>query len=96
MVVGIVALSGCEWIPFGGVIIAAVAIVLSALGMQRAQRENKSGRGMAIAGLCTGLVAAVGAIILTIVFLVALASVGAVTTYDTCIQNNPTTWTTVC
>ena len=56
MVLGIVSL-GLFWIPFVGLICGVLGVVLGWLGMQRANR-GATGRGMAVAGLVTGIIGA--------------------------------------
>jgi hypothetical protein len=53
MVVGIVALVLC-WIPFLGLVLAIVAVVLGIVGIRKASRGEATNKGMAIAGVATG------------------------------------------
>ncbi|MDP9452736.1 MAG: DUF4190 domain-containing protein [Actinomycetota bacterium] len=56
LVVGIVALV-LSWIPFLGLLLAIVAVVLGIVGIRKASRGMATNKGMAIAGLVTGGVA---------------------------------------
>ncbi len=65
MVVGIVALV-LSWIPFLGLLLAIVALVLGVLGLRKANRGEATNKGMAIAGLATGGVALIIGLFITI------------------------------
>lgn len=68
LIVGIVAVvSG--WIPVWGVLVGAAAIVLGVLGLRKA-----TGKGMAIAGLITGAVGALWALVVTGFFIFAIVT----------------------
>ena len=56
MVVGIVALLLC-WIPFLGLLLAIVALVLGIVGIRKVSRGEATNKGMAIAGVVTGALA---------------------------------------
>ena len=72
MVLGIITLIGW-WIPIGSVVIGALAVALSGVGM--AQTSNPAsgytGRGLAITGLVCGIVGLVPSVIFMIGFLAA-------------------------
>lgn len=76
LVVGIVAvISG--WAPFWGLIVGAAAVVLGIIALKK-----KTGKGMAIAGIITGAIAAIWSLVVTILFVIVLvggaAAVGTV------------------
>ena len=72
MVLGIITIVGW-WIPVGSVLLGALAVALSGVGM--AQTSNPasgySGRGLAITGLVCGIVGLVPSVIFMIGFLAA-------------------------
>ena len=70
MVVGIVSVL-FGWAPFFGVLVAATAIVLSVIALKKAQNK-----GMSITGLVTGIVGGAWSLIITFVFIAAMAVVG--------------------
>ena len=68
LVVGIIAfLSG--WVPFWAFIAGAAAVVLGIIALKKA---GGSGKGMAIAGLVTGGIAAIWGFIVTLILVLAL------------------------
>lgn len=67
LVVGIVSLF-VWWIPFLGLVVAVVAVVLGIVGIRKASRGAASNKGMAIAGLVTGALGLVASLIITIFF----------------------------
>ena len=68
MVVGIVALLLC-WIPFLGLVLAIVALVLGIVGIRKASRGEATNKGMAITGVVTGGLALLGGILSVLFFL---------------------------
>ncbi|MDB5180390.1 MAG: hypothetical protein JWO54_148 [Candidatus Saccharibacteria bacterium] len=67
-VVGIVAfMSG--WIPFWGVLSGSTAVVLGALAL-----KNPASKGLAIAGIITGGLAALTSILFTLAFITSVTS----------------------
>ncbi len=75
MVVGIVALF-LFWIPFLGVIVAIVGLVLGIVGIRKASRGEATNKGMAIAGVATGGLALVGSLLITIFVFAAVDEFG--------------------
>lgn len=75
MVLGIITLVGW-WIPIGSVVIGALAVALSGVGM--AQTSNPAsgftGRGLAITGLVCGIIGLVPSVIFMIGFFGAVSS----------------------
>ena len=72
LVVGIVAfISG--WLPFWGLLAGVAAIVLGALALKKG-----TGKGMSIAGIVTGGIAALTSLMFTVFFILALAAGTAV------------------
>ncbi|MGI8759325.1 MAG: DUF4190 domain-containing protein [Acidimicrobiales bacterium] len=57
MVVGIVALL-LSWIPFLGLILAIVALVLGIIGLKKVKRGEATNKGQAVTGVVTGAIAA--------------------------------------
>lgn len=89
MVVGIVALLlSILFFPLG-LLLAIVAIVLGIVGIRKASRGEATNKGMAIAGVATGGVALVLAIIVTI-FVVGLFSSEEFQTIFECTQQAET------
>ena len=75
LIVGLVSLGSVVFILgaiflFGG-IGGIVAVVLGAVGLSRIKKSGRRGRGMAITGLVTGILAIVGTAVLWVVFLAA-------------------------
>ena len=66
-VLSIIALILC-WLSLIDLIFVLPAIVFSAIGLRRANRQNRPRRGLAIAGLSISLVAAVIMIVLTVIY----------------------------
>ncbi len=62
LVVGILALVMC-WFPLADLVLAVPALVFGGVGLSRAERSGGSGRGMAIAGLSLGGLAAIGTVV---------------------------------
>ncbi|GAA1960035.1 DUF4190 domain-containing protein [Agromyces allii] len=58
-----------------------VAIVLGFIGLSQVKKTGERGRGLALAAVIIGFASIVLGIILTIVFVSALATTGAVTSY---------------
>src|ERR1700743_2803330 len=56
MVTGIVGIV-FGWVPVVGFILGAVAVILSGVGINNANKKHATGRGMAIAGLVCGILA---------------------------------------
>ena len=54
------------WIPFVNLILWVLAIVFSAVGLSKANKENRPHRGLAIAGLC---IAVIPLILIILVFI---------------------------
>jgi hypothetical protein len=72
MVLGIISLV-FFWAGFFGMIIAVVAIILSSVGISQTNRNGQAGKGMAIAGLTTSLVA-VGLFVIVVAFVASVAN----------------------
>jgi hypothetical protein len=68
LIVGIVGLLLCL-IPFGGVLVPLVALLLGFLGLRRA-KEIMIGRGMSIAGIVLGIVGVIGCALSTAIIVV--------------------------
>jgi hypothetical protein len=67
-IVGLV-LSFIPVLDFIGVVLAILAVILGAVGIQRANAANGAGKGMAVTGLVCGLVAlAIGLLFIAVVF----------------------------
>lgn len=72
LVLGILALATC-WLTFPGIILGILATIFGGVGIARGRSDRVSNKGMAIAGLITGIVAAaIGTVLL--VFALQLAS----------------------
>lgn len=69
LVVGIFALLGC-WIPVWNLVLSIAGIICSAIGLSRKGRS-----GMAIGGLVSSIIALLIAIIMTLIYLAAIAMV---------------------
>lgn len=71
LITGIVAIiSG--WAPFWGFLVGAAAVVLGILGLKKSAHM----KGMSIAGIITGGIGALWSLVITILFFVAIATVG--------------------
>jgi hypothetical protein len=66
-VVGIVA-AVLLWIPYIGIILGIIAVALSGVGLSRANRLGGASKGMSITGLVCGLVA----IVINLLFIIAI------------------------
>jgi hypothetical protein len=78
-VCGIVAVVLC-WIPFVdyvSVVLGALAIVFGALGIRHANAHGGGGKGMAITGLVTGIVALVISLLFLAIIYTAVTSINA-------------------
>jgi hypothetical protein len=78
-VCGIVAVVLC-WIPFVdyiSIILGALAIIFGALGVRHANTHGGAGKGMAITGIVTGIVALVIAVLFLAVVFTAVNSINA-------------------
>jgi hypothetical protein len=76
-VCGIVAVVLC-WIPFVdyvSVILGALAIIFGALGLRQANTHGGAGKGMAITGIVTGIVAVVISLLFLAVIYTAVTSI---------------------
>ncbi|HEX3778268.1 MAG TPA: DUF4190 domain-containing protein [Pseudonocardiaceae bacterium] len=73
MVLGILAVVGF-WIPFGGLIVGIIGLILSIVGMRQARFQGRSGFGMGVTGLVCSLVSLIPAVILLVLFFSAAAS----------------------
>ena len=67
LIIGIFSLLGC-WVPFWNLILSVAGIVCSAIGL-----AHKGRSGMAIGGLVTSIIALLLAIVVTIIYFVAIA-----------------------
>ena len=67
LILGIFSLLGC-WIPFWNLILSIAGIVCSAIGLARKQRS-----GMAIGGLVSSIIALLISIVITFLYLIAIA-----------------------
>lgn len=78
-VCGIVAVVLC-WIPFVdyvSVVLGALAIIFGALGIRHANAHGGGGKGMAITGLVTGIVALVISVLFLAIIYAAVTSINA-------------------
>lgn len=78
-VCGIVAVVLC-WIPFVdyvSVVLGALAIVFGALGIRHANAHGGGGKGLAITGLVTGIVALVISVLFLAIIYAAVTSINA-------------------
>jgi hypothetical protein len=67
-IVGLV-LSFIPVLDFVGVVLAILAVILGAVGIQRANAADGAGKGMAVTGLVCGLVAlAIGLLFIAVIF----------------------------
>lgn len=66
LVVGIIALV-VSWIPFLGLGLALIAIVLGIVGLRKARLAGGTNRGLSVAGLVLGAIALVIGLLFTIV-----------------------------
>ncbi|MDQ3306466.1 MAG: DUF4190 domain-containing protein [Actinomycetota bacterium] len=73
LVVGIISLV-ISWVPFLGLLLAIVAIVLGVLGIRKASRGEATNKGMAITGVVTGGLALLVGAFITISTIVLLGS----------------------
>jgi CubicO group peptidase (beta-lactamase class C family) len=76
MVVGIVSLF-LWWIPLLGLVVAIVAVVLGILGIRKASKGEATNKGMAIAGLVTGILGLIASLFVTIFFFTAANNFGS-------------------
>ncbi len=58
MVLGIIGVATC-WLTFPGIIFGILAMIFGGVGLARARTDRVSNKGMAIAGLVTGVLAVV-------------------------------------
>lgn len=72
MVLGILGLVGF-WIPFGDILLSALAVLFSVIGLTQTSHNAMAGRGRAIAGLICGVIGLIPAIL--VVVLLASAAV---------------------
>lgn len=72
MVLGILGLVGF-WIPFGDILLSALAVLFSVIGLTQTGHNAMAGRGRAIAGLICGVLGLIPAIL--VVVLLASAAV---------------------
>ncbi|HSY16379.1 MAG TPA: DUF4190 domain-containing protein, partial [Jatrophihabitantaceae bacterium] len=79
LVLGVLSIAFC-WTTLFDVVFVVPAIILSIFALGAARR-GASGRGQAKAGLITGIVGAVCAIVLTIVFVVVIRGTDCGQTY---------------
>jgi len=71
LVLGILALVTC-WLTFPGIILGILAVIFGGVGLARARTDRVSNKGMAIAGMITGVVGAViGTVLLIVVIRIA-------------------------
>jgi hypothetical protein len=78
-VCGIVAVVLC-WIPFVdyvSVVLGALAIIFGTLGIRHANARGGGGKGMAITGLVTGIVALVISVLFLAIIYAAVTSINA-------------------
>ena len=66
LVLGILALATC-WLALPGIILGILAVIFGGIGLARARTDRVSNKGMAIAGMITGVLAAVVGTVLVIV-----------------------------
>ena len=78
MVLGIVgvlfSVSGCTAIP--GILCGVIGLVLSAIAFKKCGEGTQGGKGMAIAGLATGIIAIIYGIYIMVVLAAVLNEVG--------------------
>lgn len=73
LVVGIVSVC-LAWIPFLGFVVAAVAVILGAIGLKNINRDPQvGGQGLAVAGLVIGGLMALWGLLYIILFLLGIA-----------------------
>ncbi len=66
LVLGIAALLTC-WLTFPGIILGILAVIFGGIGFARARADRVSNKGMAVAGLITGVIGAVIGTVLLVV-----------------------------
>ncbi len=66
LILGILALA-TSWLSFPGIILGVLAVIFGGIALARARTDRVSNKGMAIAGLVTGVLAAVVGTVLVIV-----------------------------
>jgi hypothetical protein len=77
LVLGILALLSF-WLAPVGIVLGVLAVLFGAMAMGRTKEGGQGGRGMAIAGLVTGIVGLVGALLMLTVFVKGIQFVGDV------------------
>lgn len=72
-VTGLLGLIFC-WVPWLGILLAIVGVVLSGAGMSQGRKKGQS-TGLAIAGLVCGIIALIPAVIIMVIYFTALGSI---------------------
>jgi hypothetical protein len=86
LILGIVAILTC-WFVLGG-LFGLLAIVLGVLGASRARRGRATNRGVAVAGIVTGAIGLVVAIVILVIGGTAFVSLGGGNLVDCVSQAN--------
>jgi membrane-bound ClpP family serine protease len=86
LILGVIAILTC-WIVIGG-LFGLIAIVLGVLGASRARRGRATNRGVAIAGIVTGALGLVVAIVIVVIGGTAFFSLGGSQAVDCVNQAN--------
>lgn len=73
-VTGLLGLIFC-WVPWMGILLAIVGVILSGAGMSQGKKRGQS-TGLAIAGLVCGIIALIPAVIIMVAYFAALSSIG--------------------
>lgn len=86
LVLGILAIVLC-WSAIGGIILGALAIIFGIIGIRRVGQRIATNKGAAIAGLVTGIVGLIIAVIFTIAYGSILSIFGgSINDYTHCVQ----------
>lgn len=88
MVIGL-SLLILGWFPVLGIIVAALAIPFSAVGLRRVRKGTRRLAGFAITGLVMGLVGLIGTTLWTVA---ALTAAHDINQWDDCTDRHPYNW----
>ncbi|EFC82911.1 hypothetical protein FrEUN1fDRAFT_3931 [Parafrankia sp. EUN1f] len=89
LVLGVLAILTC-WTVIGGILLGVAALICGFLGRGRAKRQEATNGGMALAGIITG---ALGAVLAVIVLIAAIAFSDEVQDLQTCLDDAGTSQT---